>query len=84
MTAVAADTNVLIRFLVFDDPDQALRSRAVLEQAERVFVPVVVFANLLGFLNAAMALRRRISREPSKNWSTAQRSSVTKPLCPAV
>ena len=37
----AIDADVLVRFLVADDPDQALRARKIVA-AERLFVPVTV------------------------------------------
>lgn len=56
MKAIAADTNLLVRYLVCDDPDQARAARAVLEQAERVIIPTVVFCELAWVLKRSYAL----------------------------
>mgnify|MGYP006278894483 CR=1 FL=1 len=47
---VTADTNVLVRALVQDDPDQAKVAAALLEQAEAVVVPVAVLCELVWVL----------------------------------
>ncbi len=61
----AIDTNILVRYLTRDDPDQALRARRLIE-ANRIFVPVTVILetewvlrNAYGFpfLDVAHALR---------------------------
>jgi predicted nucleic-acid-binding protein len=56
---ITADTNVLVRALVQDDPDQARVAAAALEQAEAVVVPLPVLCELVwvlrrlyGFSNA--------------------------------
>lgn len=47
---ITADTNVLIRALVQDDPDQAAGAAAVLEQAELIAVPLTVLCELVWVL----------------------------------
>lgn len=48
----AVDTNVLVRFIVADDPDQALRARAIVP-AERLFIPVTVLLEAEWVLRSA-------------------------------
>lgn len=47
---ITADTNVLVRALVQDDPDQARAASALLEQAELVAVPLPVLCELVWVL----------------------------------
>ena len=47
---ITADTNVLVRALVQDDPDQARAASAHLEQAELVAVPLPVLCELVWVL----------------------------------
>ncbi|QPN65825.1 type II toxin-antitoxin system VapC family toxin [Synechococcus sp. CBW1006] len=47
---LTADTNVLVRALVQDDPDQARAASAVLEQAELIAVPLPVLCELVWVL----------------------------------
>ncbi len=47
---ITADTNVLVRALVQDDPDQAQAAIAVLQQAEAIAVPLPVLCELVWVL----------------------------------
>lgn len=47
---ITADTNVLVRALVQDDPEQARAAAAVLEQAELIAVPLPVLCELVWVL----------------------------------
>jgi predicted nucleic-acid-binding protein len=47
---ITADTNVLVRALVQDDPQQARIAAAALEQAEAVVVPLPVLCELVWVL----------------------------------
>jgi predicted nucleic-acid-binding protein len=47
---ITADTNVLVRALVQDDPDQAKSASALLEQAELVAIPLPVLCELVWLL----------------------------------
>lgn len=47
---ITADSNVLVRALVQDDPEQARAAAAVLEQAELVAVPLPVLCELVWVL----------------------------------
>ena len=57
-----ADTNVLVRYLVEDDPAQCRKARAfvdgVLEGGEELFLPQVVMCELVWVLSAAYGFRR--------------------------
>ena len=44
---ITADTNVLVRALVQDDPEQARAASALLEQAELVAIPLPVLCELV-------------------------------------
>lgn len=54
---IGLDTNVLVRYLVEDDPDQEARSTALIERAleegERLFVPQVVLCEVVWVLDRA-------------------------------
>ncbi len=58
----AIDTNVLVRFLVDDDPAQAQvvrkRFRAAEEQREMLFVPLLVVVEAIWVLDSAYGIRR--------------------------
>jgi predicted nucleic-acid-binding protein len=47
---ITADTNVLVRALVQDDPEQARSASALLEQAELVAIPLPVLCELVWVL----------------------------------
>ncbi|MEA5474647.1 type II toxin-antitoxin system VapC family toxin [Synechococcus sp. CCY9201] len=47
---ITADTNVLVRALVQDDPDQASAASALLERAELVAIPLPVLCELVWVL----------------------------------
>lgn len=47
---ITADTNVLVRALVQDDPEQARTASALLEQAELVAIPLPVLCELVWVL----------------------------------
>jgi predicted nucleic-acid-binding protein len=47
---ITADTNLLVRALVQDDPDQARAASALLEQAELIAVPLPVLCELVWVL----------------------------------
>ena len=47
---ITADTNVLVRALVQDDPEQAKSASALLEQAELVAIPLPVLCELVWVL----------------------------------
>ena len=56
---IGVDTNVLVRFLVGDDPDQEARAASFLARAtadrERLFVPQIVVCELVWVLSHAYA-----------------------------
>ena len=58
---IALDTNVLVRYVVADDPEQAQRAAAFIEGAaergERLYVPHIVLCELVWVL--ARAYRRK-------------------------
>jgi len=63
---IALDTNVLVRFLVADDPVQARRARSLVERLdddeERGFVPDIVLRELVWVLSRSYGFdRSRIS-----------------------
>ena len=47
---ITADTNVLVRALVQDDPEQARAASALLEQAELIAIPLPVLCELVWVL----------------------------------
>lgn len=59
---IALDTNVLVRFLVEDDPEQTERARAVLQKAvaadEPCFVPEIVLCELVWVLERSYRLKQ--------------------------
>lgn len=54
---IAIDTNVVVRFLTGDDPDQAERARALIE-TRAVFVPVTVVLECEWVLRSAYGFSR--------------------------
>jgi predicted nucleic-acid-binding protein len=47
---ITADTNVLVRALVQDDPEQAKAATELLEQAELIAIPAAVLCELVWVL----------------------------------
>lgn len=66
---IAADTNVLVRALMGDDPHQAALAEAALAQAELVAVPLPVLCELVWVLS-------RGYRVPADEIATALRGLV--------
>ena len=57
---ITADTNILLRAILEDDPGQAEQARAVLQQAEAIAVPIPVFCEL------SWSMRRLYRRSPDE------------------
>lgn len=59
---IGLDTNILVRYLVEDDPDQAERAVSLIERAseagERLFVPQVVLCEIVWVLETAYRFPR--------------------------
>ena len=55
---IAVDTNVWIRYVTNDDPEQAQRALALLEKASRVFLPKTVLLEVEWVLRAVYDLPR--------------------------
>ena len=70
---ITADTNVLVRALVQDDPGQARAASALLEQAELVAVPLPVLCELVWVLH-------RVSRPQPWLSPTRFNAHPAKPL----
>jgi len=79
---VAVDTNVLVRFLTWDDADQAAEAARVIEGAETIFISTIVLCEVVWVLRRAYrygtaeiagALRRLIeSRAVETNRAAAE------------
>ena len=54
---ITADTNVLVRALVQDEPEQARAASALLEQAELVAIPLPVLCELVWVLRRVSMAR---------------------------
>jgi predicted nucleic-acid-binding protein len=67
---ITADTNVLVRALVQDDPEQARAAAEALEQAELVAVPLPDLCELVWVL-------RRVYQFSSAEWSNAIRALIS-------
>lgn len=72
MTKAFLDTNVLVRHLTGDPPDQAARSTALLEASERLLLPDLVVAELVYVLQSFYAM-------PRSEISLRVRSAVESP-----
>lgn len=57
---ITADTNILLRAILDDDPQQAQQARAILERSSLIAVPVPVFCELV------WTMRRLYRREPGE------------------
>lgn len=60
---ITADTNVLVRALVEDDPDQAHLAKTVLQEAELVAIPLPVLCELVWVLRRVYSLDRDVCGE---------------------
>ena len=69
---ITADTNVLVRFVVADDPGQAAAAAALLERAEAVVltVPVLCEPGLAG-MRRAWSLVFEDARSPACGYNAA-------------
>lgn len=50
---IAADTNVLVRFLTWDDADQAAKAARAIEDADAVFISTIVLCEVVWVLSRA-------------------------------
>jgi predicted nucleic-acid-binding protein len=50
---IAVDTNVLVRYLTWDDEAQAIRAANAIEGAEAIIVPMIVLCELVWVLKRA-------------------------------
>ncbi len=66
---IAADTNVLVRFLTWDDEAQATEAARVIESAETVFISTIVLCELVWVL-------KRAYRYPAADIATAIRRLI--------
>ena len=57
---ITADTNILLRVILDDEPEQAQQARALLERASLIAVPVPVFCELV------WTMRRLYKRQPGE------------------
>jgi predicted nucleic-acid-binding protein len=57
---ITADTNILLRAILDDEPEQAQQARALLERASLIAVPVPVFCELV------WTMRRLYRRQPDE------------------
>ena len=55
---IAVDTNILLRFLLADDPDQHSIASRLLEEAEAVIVPMVALCEAVWVLSRTYRLSR--------------------------
>ena len=59
---IAVDTNVLVRYIVEDDPQQSFAAAAMIERAvkrdETIFVPQIVLCELVWVLSFAYRFKR--------------------------
>src|SRR5262249_19612998 len=73
---IAVDTNVLVRFLVEDDPQQTKRAdalfRRVAAKGERLFVSDIVLCELVWVLEIASGVQRGEIAETIANLSRAR------------
>jgi predicted nucleic-acid-binding protein len=47
---IAVDTNVLVRYLTWDDEDQAIEAARAIEEADAIVVPTIVLCELVWVL----------------------------------
>jgi predicted nucleic-acid-binding protein len=57
---ITADTNILLRVILDDEPEQARQARALMERASLIAVPVPVFCELV------WTMRRLYKRRPDE------------------
>lgn len=55
---VAVDTNVLVRYILRDDSDQALAAEQALEEADRLVISTVVLCELVWVLRRVFSIDR--------------------------
>lgn len=71
---IAVDTNVLVRFLIWDDEAQARAAAAAIEAAETVVLPILVLCETVWVL-------RRVYRLPPGDIATSLRDLIdSKPI----
>jgi len=80
---ITADTNVLVRALVRDDPEQASQAMEVLEQAELVAIPVPVLCELVWVLRRVYGLDRGDCLEAINALLASRSVAVNRPAVEA-
>jgi predicted nucleic-acid-binding protein len=69
---IAVDTNILVRYIVDDDPAQADKAERLLKQADRIFVSDIVLCEVVWVLehtyrldrHAIVAALRKVAEQP--------------------
>lgn len=66
---VIADTNVLLRITVRDDPPQEVAATAALRDAELISITLPLFVNFAGFCREPIAFHRNaLLRQCAAGW----------------
>ncbi len=80
---IAIDTNVLVRYLVEDDPSQTARAAALVEEVmsrdERIFVSQIVLCEVVWVLTSGYGFQRKEVSEVIRNLLKTRQVVVEEP-----
>ena len=76
---IAVHTNVLVRYLTWDDEGQAIEAATAIEAADAMLEPTIVLCELVSVLQRAYRLPARRSSKSSAASSPSVRSKSTVP-----
>jgi len=68
---ITADTNILLRATIADDPDQARQAQALLDEADLVAMPLPVLCEFVWVSRSAYRLPARAIADVIRTWLTS-------------
>ncbi|HEX5325179.1 MAG TPA: type II toxin-antitoxin system VapC family toxin [Acetobacteraceae bacterium] len=80
---IAIDTNVLVRFLTWDDEPQALRAAEIIEAAEAVVVSTTVLCEAVWVLRRAYKLPHRAIASTLRDLMETRTTEMDRPAVEA-
>ncbi|MGC9269103.1 type II toxin-antitoxin system VapC family toxin [Acidiphilium sp.] len=80
---VAVDTNVLVRYLTWDDETQSAHAAALIEQAETLIIPTIVLCETVRVLRRAYKFPPRDILEILRTLTTMPAVELDRPIVEA-
>lgn len=80
---IALDTNVLVRYLTWDDAAQAKLAAAAIESATTIFVSTIVLCETVWVLDRSYRLKPKEIAKPLRDFVESDTVEVDRPLAEA-